>query len=116
MQRLRRLGMNDEAERLHETGRVVNNLGEDVLAVDETTMRDMLAQAGLHLIELRGVRVQSDEDYRTLAEVAPAQLRAIIAAEIRNSIDPKVKHLGQMVHYICRRSDSKKQEGTKDEV
>ncbi|HSH18737.1 MAG TPA: methyltransferase domain-containing protein [Candidatus Saccharimonadales bacterium] len=105
LQRLRQAGKHDEADRLHQTGRMINNLGFDVLAVDEPEMSRLLGGAALRLTAWYGVRITSDADNRKIAEVPVDEMSNIIEDEIRFAAEPSMRAKGQMLHFICTREE-----------
>lgn len=99
-----RLMTRQQPERAHElnmSGKLVNNLGESVLAVDEVSIHQLLESSNLELIEWYGVRVVSDEDNRALPEVDQEELDKIITIESDLSRKTSTKGIGQMLHFIC---------------
>lgn len=107
IERLEKAGKVEVAAQLAATNRMVNNLGEDVLAVDEEAMRAMLGQAGLHVVQWYGVRLVSDEDRRKIGDVPARELADILGDEIRQSSDERVRARGQMLHFICQKDDDR---------
>lgn len=90
------------AVELQETGHLINNLGENVLAVNEEAFNLMLKTARLSLYRSFGVRIATEFDYRPHTELPEAELVAIIDLETMLGSDEKTKGMGQMLHFICK--------------
>lgn len=105
LQRLYSDGKVAEALELERTGRMVNNLERDVLAMDEESMKTLVGKAALSFDDWFGVRIVSDTDRRWIDTVETAELAAIMDMELRLSHEPGVRGAGQMLHFICERED-----------
>ncbi len=87
---------------LQASDRLTNNLGENVLAVNEAAFRVMLKLAHLSLWRSFGVRIATEFDYRRIAELPDGELASIINIEAGLGSDESTKGLGQMLHFISK--------------
>lgn len=96
------------AEKLRQTGRLTNNLGEDVLALDESTLVPMLQVARLSIYQTFGVRIAAEFDFRPISEVEAEELKIILEVEAELGRGERTKGMGQMMHFICKPQQGEK--------
>ncbi len=87
---------------LRQTGRLTNNLGENVLAVNFDDMEARLVEADLHSVARFGVRIATDNDRRLVHDIPDKELKTILDCEHLLGSDPTTMGLGQMLHFICK--------------
>ncbi len=93
-----------DIQELLEKGQMLNSLGKRIQAFRPREVEVMLGNHALNLVDWRGVRVATDEDRRDVKNVKPEALQQILAAEGLLGRDPNTRGLGQMLHYIARKS------------
>lgn len=101
--RLMERGDTAKAIELEKTNQLVNNLGEEVLAVSDDLMAQMLGETALRIAEWYGVRIVTDKDRRQHKEVPREELDSILKIEQRLSSEKSVRGMGQMLHFIARK-------------
>lgn len=95
-------GKISETVNLRQTGHLTNNLGENVLAIDEKALAPMLQAARLTINQTFGVRIASEFDYRAISSVDKQELSAILEIEAELGKGERTKGMGQMLHFICK--------------
>lgn len=92
----------DAVLELERTGRFVNRLGVAACAYSFEQLEEMVLGNGFSAIEgTFGVRIHSDQDYRKVAEIDPAERQQILQDEISASENPNFKDIGHMLHVIA---------------
>jgi len=83
---------------------VGNNVGKERKAFLPEELESLLQQAGAKVLRWSGVRVFSDQDDRRTNMVNPEVLEMLVAAEYEQGKNPGIRALGQMLHFIARKS------------
>jgi len=91
----------EAAIELETTNRMSNNLGEEVLAVSDKSMNEMLQASSLKLKRWYGVRIVTDTDFRPYKDVSGQQLQSFLTIEKQLSVSGANKGMGQMLHFIA---------------
>lgn len=108
MQRIMAKKDTQAAQLLLQTHRHINNLGEDVLAVEPDDIKNLISETDLQLIDWHGVRIGSDYDDRPVRSLSAGEIETILEIEETLGKDPLVKAMGQMLHFIYKRRGTNK--------